>query len=110
MARWPICLTLAWWREQAHWNLVGPRPGPMHQLLDDLTRTAHESADAVGERSLALGRTTDASAAGIASMSSLPPLRPGALRQADAIRIFGDILEAVMARILAALEAFERTP
>ncbi len=53
-------LDLALMAKQAHWNLVGPRLGSMHQLLDDLTGAAREGADLVGERSLALGRTADA--------------------------------------------------
>jgi starvation-inducible DNA-binding protein len=94
--------------KHAHWNLVGPRFRSMHLLLDELADTARESADRIAERSVTLGHSADGRAATIAVLSSLPRLEPGALRDVDTIKAFGNILDAVTIRIHEVLEAFEK--
>jgi starvation-inducible DNA-binding protein len=103
-------LDLALLAKQAHWNLVGPRFRSMQLLLDELADTARESANGVAERAVTLGHSADGRAATVTALSSLPRLEPGALRDVDAIKAFGSILEAIENRMHSALEAFERDP
>ncbi|MGW5237519.1 Dps family protein [Monashia sp. NPDC004114] len=100
-------LDLALLAKQAHWNLVGPRFGSMRLLFDELAGTAIVSAERIAERSVMLGHYADGRAATVVAMSSLPQLESGALHDAEAIKAFGNILEAVMNRVHIALEAFE---
>jgi starvation-inducible DNA-binding protein len=94
--------------KQAHWNLVGPRIPSMHPLLDELADTARDSASRIAERSVILGHSADGRAATVVALSSLTSLEPGSLRDVEAIKAFGDILEAVTTRIQSALDAFEK--
>lgn len=93
--------------KQAQWNLVGPRFRSLHALLDEMADTARDSADRVAERAVMLGHPADGRATTIAALSTWPRLDPGSLRDVDALRSFGVILEAVEVRLHSSLEAFE---
>ena len=80
----------------------------MHPLLDELADTARDSASRIAERSVILGHSADGRAATVVALSSLTSLEPGSLRDVEAIKAFGDILEAVTTRIQSALDAFEK--
>jgi starvation-inducible DNA-binding protein len=91
----------------AHWNVVGPRFGSLHSLLDALAELARDSADRVAERAATLGHPPDGRSATVTALSSLPTVHAGALPNGDVLAVFGLILDAVAARIRGALEAFE---
>ena len=99
-------LDLALLAKQAHWNIVGPRFGSMHVLLDELADLAGTSADHVAERAVTLGYAPDGRASAIVRLSSLPTLERGSLRDQDAITAFIAILEVVVNRIYSALDSF----
>jgi starvation-inducible DNA-binding protein len=94
--------------KQAHWSVVGPRFRGLHQLLDELAALARDSADRLAERAATLGHLPDGRAATIVALSALPPMERGAQRDTDVIAAFVVILDAVAARIHAAMEVFER--
>lgn len=99
-------LDLALLAKQAHWNIVGPRFGPMQLLFDELADLAATSADRVAERAVTLGYAPDGRASAIVKLSSLPSVERGALRDRDAIAAFISILEVVVNRIHSALDSF----
>ena len=100
-------LDLSLLAKQAHWNVVGPRFRAMHRLLDELSCLARGSADLVAERAVTLGHSPDGRAATIVTLTSLPSVERGMLRDAEVITAFVAILDVVADRIHAALEAFE---
>jgi starvation-inducible DNA-binding protein len=100
-------LDLALLANQARWNIVGPRFVTMRLVLDEVADFARNSADRVAERAITLGHTPDGRASSIATLSSLPIIEPGVLRDAGAITAFDAILEAVVDRVHTAMEAFE---
>ena len=101
-------LDLALLARHAHWNVVGPRFGALHPLLDELADLARRSADVVAERAITLGHSPDGRASTITTFSSLPSVDHGVLRDADVITAFVAILDAVADRLHDALEAFDK--
>lgn len=99
-------LDLSLLAKQAHWNVVGPRFGPMHLLFDELADLARTSADSVAERAVTLGYSPDGRATAILRLSSLPSLERGSLRDTDTIVTFLAILEVVVNRIHSGLDSF----
>lgn len=93
--------------KHAQWNLVGPRFGPMRQLLDELAGAARESADRVAERAVVLGHPADGRSETITALTSLPRLGRGPLGDLDAILAVSRVLDAVATRLHSASDAFE---
>jgi starvation-inducible DNA-binding protein len=101
-------LDLSLLAKHAHWNVVGPRFGTMHELLDELAGIASIGADRVAERAVTLGHAPDGRAATVATLSSLPSVEPGAQTDSATLVAFFAILDALTGCLHAALEAFER--
>ena len=91
--------------KQAHWNLVGPSFRELHLLLDEVADLARDAGDTVAERAVTLGHHPDGRAETVAHGDVLPPVRPGALRDTDAITTFGAILGTVITRLRDAIAA-----
>jgi len=91
--------------KQAHWNLVGPGFRGLHLLLDDIADVARSRGDEVAERAITLGHHPDGRAKTVAEGDVLPGVSPGALRDTDAVAIFGAILGTVTIRLRDAIHA-----
>jgi starvation-inducible DNA-binding protein len=100
-------LDLALLANHARWNIIGPRFLTMRRVLEEVADFARSSADRVAERAIMLGHAPDGRAPSIAQRSSLPIIEPGGLRDVVAIAAFDAILDAVVDRVHAAMEAFE---
>jgi starvation-inducible DNA-binding protein len=89
--------------KQVHWNLVGPSFGSLHPLFDELADVARDGGDRVAERAVSLGHSPDGRVETAARDNTLPSLDLGSIRDVDAIRAFGTILEIVTTRMLAGI-------
>jgi starvation-inducible DNA-binding protein len=81
----------------------------LHILLDELAELARNGGDDVAERAITLGHHPDGRAATVAT-SSLPDLAAGAIRDSDVVATFQTILDAVVERLHAAIDASSDDP
>jgi starvation-inducible DNA-binding protein len=95
--------------KQAHWNVEGPMFRSLHILLDELDDLARNGGDDVAERAITLGHHPDGRAATVVT-SSLPDLAAGAIRDSDEVATFQTILDAVVERLHAAIDASSDDP
>ena len=68
-----------------HWNVVGPRFGPLHALFDDLAAFVGEASDRLAERLRALGHPVDGRPEAVSCSPEVPEPPPGLLHDEDAI-------------------------
>jgi starvation-inducible DNA-binding protein len=99
-------LDLSLLAKQAHWNVTGPRFRSLHELFDELASVARASADRVAERSVTLGHAPDARVETVTRLSSLPTLDSGPQTDRATLVAFAAILDAMISRLYALLEAF----
>ncbi|MCT2279584.1 DNA starvation/stationary phase protection protein, partial [Micromonospora chalcea] len=71
--------------KQSYWTVIGARSTALRHVLDDIVVTARRHADAVAERSAALGIPPDGRAAAVAARSDIPQWAPGWERDDDVI-------------------------
>lgn len=89
--------------KQAHWNLVGPSFLTLHRQLDELADAAREQSDVIAERVVTIGGVPDGRAATVASSDRLPAVSSGPFNDRDVVKIFCDILAAVVATLRGAI-------
>ncbi|MFI9645466.1 Dps family protein [Streptomyces sp. NPDC052040] len=94
--------------KQAHWNIVGPRFRSIHLQLDEVVDTARSYADTVAERAAALGVSPDGRPETVAATLGLPGTKDGWLRDTDVVRLMVELLETVIGRLRARIEATEK--
>jgi starvation-inducible DNA-binding protein len=86
---------LALQAKQAHWHVTGPNFEPVHLQLDRIVADAHLWADAVAERSVALGHTVNGNSKVIGSTTGLPAMPTGYLAAHDAVAAMAERLGKV---------------
>ena len=79
-----IALSLA--GKQLHWNTYGRDFLAIHRHLDAVVDEWQELADAVAERTVALGIPADGSAAAVLELGNLRPLEPGFVETGCAVQ------------------------
>jgi len=99
-------IDLALLGKQAHWNVVGPHFRSVHLQLDELVDAARKHADAVAERSIALGANVDGRAETVAADRTAKPMPEGELRDTDAIH---DVIERLRMIVASTREQMRAT-
>ena len=82
-----------------HWNIAGHGFRDLHLHLDELVDEWHELADAVAERSVAIGCSVEGRARAVADQGEPPPVGPGPVAVPYAIQVLTQRLAEVGERV-----------
>ncbi len=93
--------------KQAHWNVVGPHFRPLHLQLDEFVDAWRLAADAVAERSVALGHSVDGQSRTVAARTQLAALPEGPLQDADVVREVSERLVDVIGHTRTKMDRLE---
>ncbi len=99
-------ITLGMLAKHAHWNVIGPNLRLLHATLADLVDLVGDAADTIAERAMTLGHHPDGRPETVAAANSLPTLKPGPLRDHEAVWAFVTILESVISDLHGTLDCF----
>ncbi len=87
--------------KQMHWSVVGPNFRSLHLQLDELIDAWRALADAVAERTVAIGAWPDGQAEAVAADSSLRGVERGAIGDREVVERLARVLEDVAERVRA---------
>jgi starvation-inducible DNA-binding protein len=102
-----VLTELALTGKHAHWNVAGPRFRPVHLFLDEMIDVWRTHADAVAERSRAVGGRPDGRVATVAAGATLPALDAGRLGDGELVPALAAILAAAVGAIRPRMDALE---
>ena len=91
--------------KQSHWNVVGPRFLPLHDLTEEIATDTRAWVDRIAERATALGFAVDARPATVAAVAGDFP--GGWVRDREVIAELAALLEAAARTVRAGLDEVE---
>jgi starvation-inducible DNA-binding protein len=93
--------------KHAHWNVQGPDFRSLHLFLDEMIDAWREAADAVAERSVALGHAPDGRIATVAARTELPQLDAGPQLDRELVLALTRILTEAIGTIRTRMDPLE---
>jgi starvation-inducible DNA-binding protein len=96
--------------KQAHWNVLGPDFGALHEFFEELAVETRTFTDLVAERATTLGGAAHGTLQAVADHTALPPFPRDERDETRLLEQLGERLDRVVAAVRGAIDSTSDEP